>query len=43
MKKPSNLTRIKRVLKFYELKGVNKEKINSLYFKILNQNKCTHR
>jgi hypothetical protein len=29
------LTRIKRVLKFYELRGVNKEKINTLYFKIL--------
>ena len=35
MKKPSNLTRIKRVLKFYELKGINSERCNKIYYKIL--------
>jgi len=35
MAKQSNLTRIKRVLKFYELRGTNSERVNSLYRKIL--------
>jgi len=33
------LTRIKRVMNFYYLRGVNSERINSLYFKILTLSK----
>lgn len=32
----SNIVRIKRVMKFYYNRGVNSERINSLYRKILN-------
>lgn len=31
----SNLQRIRRVLKFYELKGQNRERVNTIYYKIL--------
>jgi hypothetical protein len=33
------LTRIKKVMEFYYKRGTNKERINELYRKILNQEK----
>ncbi len=33
----SELQRIKRVLKFYELRGINKESINKIYRSIIKQ------
>jgi hypothetical protein len=35
MNKASELTRIKRVLNFYYKRGVNSERVNNLYRKIL--------
>lgn len=33
------LTRIKKVIEFYYKRGINKESINNLYFKILKEEK----
>jgi hypothetical protein len=33
--KQSNLTRIKRVLDFYRKRGINSERVNNIYRKIL--------
>lgn len=35
----SNLQRIKRVMNFYYQRGVNKESVNKIYYKILKQKK----
>ena len=35
MSKQSELTRIKRVINFYYKRGVNSERVNNLYIKIL--------
>ncbi len=35
--KLSNLQRIKRILNFYYQRGCNKESVNKLYYKILNE------
>ena len=35
----SNYQRIKRVMNFYYKRGVNKESVNSVYFKIINLKK----
>lgn len=37
--KQSELRRIKRVIDFYYKRGCNKESVNELYFKILNESK----
>jgi hypothetical protein len=31
----TNLQRIKRIMKFYELRGVNRERVNNVYRKII--------
>jgi len=35
MRKPTPLTRIKRVLEFYRKRGVNSERVNKIYRKIV--------
>ena len=34
--KLKDITRIKKVLRFYELRGINSERCNKIYYKILN-------
>jgi hypothetical protein len=34
--KQSNFTRIKRVIDFYRKRGINSERVNNIYRKILN-------
>jgi hypothetical protein len=40
--KQSPLQRIKRIIDFYYKRGCNKESVNELYFKILDEKKRIH-
>lgn len=35
MRKPTHITRIKRVLEFYRKRGINSERVNKIYRKIV--------
>lgn len=35
-KKQSPLQRVNRIMKFYELRGLNSERVNSIYRRIIN-------